>query len=308
MLSKGDDLAAILSATELKNNDVQHYSVVDAAQDDRLPGALRTHSVGLFGAGADTPIGRVSPHLAELPRNGDAPGWRWIAHHAAKRPCLTVLASTLNFKDLLRHLQAFLEVKIGSTRMHLAWWDPAILATLVGQPDDDTLFEAGPIFDEHQRAALLAPILTWWYWDRRGALHNICAHNIEFPAVPSMSDGALPLVFKPDQTSRLVHATLPDRVLYELRLNQPDVLLSRNEWENYDVARRLLPEAKAMGIRGLRDQVNFVGAGMILGEEFYKHPAISSHLENVRCGQTSFTNALQTIPADALERATQAST
>src|SRR5699024_10125476 len=107
----------------------------------------------------------------------------------------------------------------------------------------------------------------------------------------------------PEQVRRLVEAGLPDRALYELRLNRPEVLAERSDWENYDLTCRLVNAAHELNIRGLRDLVNFVGTGMILGEQFYRFPPIAEVLAEIEDKQQTFTEVLAEFPAEVLQQA-----
>lgn len=297
------DLSEILRTQAERGDDVRHYALVDSAQNPELPRLLDGSGACLFGSRPGTPIARVSPHLVTLPRQRDARAWQRIARYAPASPCLTVMASRLPFDALFRHFRNHLEVKIGKNTMHLAYWDPAILAVLVGQEDDDTLFVQGPVFDPDQRASFLSAVVEWWYWDRRQALHRIEPATLKPEEAQDGRVSALPLEFRPAQTSMMIRASLPDRMLYELDLNRPSVLEGRDSWQNYALTCRLLNVAFEHGIRGLQDQVNLVGTGMILGEGFHRHPAFASQLEDVAAGRLSFNEALERIPEAAFEEA-----
>lgn len=296
------DFSRIFRVQSEQSNDVHRYALVDSAQNPELTSMLGEPGACLFGSRPGTPIARVSPHLVRLPRQQETKAWKCVARHAPRLPCLTVVTSRLPFDALYQHFKSHLEVRIGKNTMHLAYWDPAILAVLVGQQDDDTLFVQGPVFDQDQLASFLSPVIDWWYWDRRQTLRRIRPEQgkaVDADAAVSV----LPLEFRPAQTDLLVQASLPDRVLYELRVNQPHLLETRDEWQNYDLACRLLNSAKDLRIHGLQDQVNFVGTGMILGEEFHLHPDVHPYLQGVPSGSQRFVEALRQVPTEALEAA-----
>ncbi|MFH4338948.1 DUF4123 domain-containing protein, partial [Acinetobacter baumannii] len=80
---------------------------------------------------------------------------------------MTIIVSPLSFNYLFEHLRKFLEVKFeGGLEMFLAFWDPVILATLVGHKENKTLYVEGPVFNAQQIEDLLTPLQSWWYWDR----------------------------------------------------------------------------------------------------------------------------------------------
>lgn len=284
------------------------YALVDPAQDKRLPAVLQTSRSACL-LGDDVSIREASPHLVTLPNNTDSRAWSWLARNGAQRPCAVLMTSVLDFDALFAHLLTFLEVKVNQgTTMLLAWWDPAVLASLLGQPNDVTLYVKGPIFTAEQRAAFVGPLRDIGYWDRAGTLRRVITGQLS-EAVPAKlgnhDEPILPLAFDAGQVRELVHATTPDQVLYELRLNRPGVLSDRSELENYRLTYRLVDAAGRYAIRGMRDLVNFVGAGMILGEHFHLFPGIAHALEDVTAGRRSFTDVLSSLPPEVLTQARQ---
>lgn len=286
------------------------YAVVDPAQDKRLPAVLHAPRNACL-LGDDASIREASPHLVELPDDIDSRAWSWLARNGSQQPCAVLVTSELGFDELFTHLLKFLDVQVNqSTTMLLAWWDPAVLASLLGQPDDDTLYVKGPIFTAEQKAAFAMSLCDVGYWDRAGTLHRMNAQQLvaTVPATSGIDGGSvLPLTFDVGQVRKLVRATTPDQVLYELRLNRPGVLSDRSDLENYGLACRLVDAAERYAIRGMRDLVNFVGAGMILGERFDICPAMASELEGIRTGTKTFTEMLSSLSPEVLEQARQSS-
>lgn len=300
LCNRDDANAAVLHA----------YALVDPAQDKRLPAVLHAPRSACL-LGDDASIREASPHLVKLPDDVDDRAWGWLARNGSLRPCVVLATSDLDFDALFAHLLKFLDVQINrSTTMLLAWWDPAVLASLLGQSDDDTLYIKGPIFTAEQRAAFVMPLRDIGYWDRAGTLHRMNTQQL-IATVPAKSgngnESALPLAFDAGQVRELVRATTPDQVLYELRLNRPGVLSERSDLENYLLACRLVDAAERYAIRGMRDLVNFVGTGMILGERFDTCPAVACELEGVRTGVRTFTDMLSSLPPEVLEQARQSS-
>lgn len=305
--AQGEEISNLLFNSADARPEVLGYAIADAAQEPRLPDALRAPSSRCL-MGDDDSVREASPHLVALPDvHQSKPTWRWIANHAPKKPCLILLTSTLDFDAMYDHLQSFLDVQVNDqTTMALAYWDPMILAALLGQPDDATLHVKGPVFNAEQRNQFVAPFETVWYWDRRGRLRRIEPATLEseIPAEEAQNnESVLPLVLQPGQIRCLVEAGLPDQVLYELRLNRPAVLADRSDWDNYDLSCRLVNVAHELYIRGLRDLVNFVGAGMVLGEQFYRFPPIAEALVEVKEKRQTFTEMVVQLPADVLQQA-----
>lgn len=304
MSGHSDDEFATVFETRDDHAQAHLYGIVDAAQDKYLLELLSGKC--LFDYDQRTTVADVSPHLVHLPDRSAVTTWHRIDQHAAKRPCLIILSSTLSFEDLFEHLQSFLDVRVNASTSHfLAYWDPMILMALIGQPDDDTLYVKGPVFDEAQREEFLQPIHDIWYWDRCAQLRHVAVSKLieTVPAPAAPHDVSVwPLTFDQVQVRQIVQASTPDHVLYELRLNRPGVLADRTDGDNYTVTCSLLDVARDMDIKGLQDLVNFVGTGMILGENFHQHPLMQPYLVSMRESRKSFTDTLQQVPAAVLQR------
>ena len=70
-----------------------------------------------------------------------------------------------------------------NTEMVLALWDPIVLAALLGNPSDTSLYVTGPILTRSQREAFLVPINSWWYSARDGDIHQLVP-NAPTPTPP----------------------------------------------------------------------------------------------------------------------------
>lgn len=305
--------------------DWRWYAIADSAQDRSLPGAL----VGeggqvrcLLGAAQDSPVAHKSPHLVALaaPAAGDLT-WSWIGLNARAKPCVTVVASRLGFDALFTQLAARTEVVLpDGDAMFFGYWDPAILGTLVGQPDDATLHVPGPVLDPDQRAWFLAPVAAWWYWDRDGAFHEVTPTSSPAPLLspsPSLSPASpsaapapsssltAPLAFAPQpptltldqsQVDALVEASVPDHVLYFLELNQPLLLEPIAPADRYRIVARAIANARAYGLDAMQDLVNFLCAALIYQDRFNVDPAITALLADVKRGTLRFADALAQMP------------
>jgi len=259
------------------------YAIADAAQHKSLPGALvQTSQLQhrcLFDAAQDSPIAAYSPHLVALPapsKNDETshPAWRWIERYAPDVPCVTVLASSLPDGE----------------DMYFAFWDPMILGTLMGQPDDRTLYVAGAVLDESQRAGLTTGIQSWWYWDRGGQIRAI--------KTDSKSEGpiAMPMQLNYQQMDMLVEASIPDHVLHHVEQNQPHLLSNMNTRQRYNIVREHLVGARSLGLNGMGDMVNYVCAALIYGPDLRQDPQITGLLEQVRAHRLTLDQALEAMP------------
>lgn len=278
---------------DLADAPVRWYALADSAQDRALPGALQEAGMPvrcLFGVEQGTPLAEKAPHLVELaPPESGSPAWQWILTRAQAAPCVTVLASVLHFDALFAVLRRCTEVVLpDGTGMFFAFWDPAILGTLVGQPDDLTLHVPGPVLTPAQRHALTGQVQAWWYWDRDGIVHRI--DPVAGPAA------AVPFELTQEQVDALVEASLPDHVLSFVDLNQPHLLSSLTPRERYGLVRDACRQARAVGLENMQDLVNFACVKLIYGARFDTDPIIGALLGRVKNGEIAFRAALEEMP------------
>ncbi len=117
------------------------YALADAAQDKTFLKVLEhlRQKCLLTEAGGEK-AREISPHLLQLPKDFTALEWEWIEKNIAGTTKMTIIISPLSFDYLYKHLRQFLDVEFdGGLEMMLAFWDPAILATLVGHKADVTI-------------------------------------------------------------------------------------------------------------------------------------------------------------------------
>ena len=278
-----------------EDSSLRWYVIADSAQHKALPAAL-VEGFGraecLFSVAEDTPVARHAPHLVSVEPPFDIEGpWDWISLNAKKTPCVSVIATHAEFDVLHAHLSSCTEVVLpDGDEMFFAYWDPAILGALVGQADDKTLYVKGPILDAEQRSMLTAEVSHWFYWDRDGELHLV-----------PMSRKAGPVKAKPfeltqQQVDDLVEASIPDHVLYYVKLNQPVLLSEIPEEKHYARVSLALGEAKSLGLSTMSDLVNYVCVDLVYGERMQSEPAIAAGFEKVRKREMRFDAALQTLP------------
>lgn len=272
------------------------YAIGDSAQNKTLPGVLTgpgAKAQSLLGATQGSPLAEKSPHLVGLPgpQLGEA-AWEWIMRMGPREPSVTVIASQLPFDALFKQLKQFAEIRLpDDTEMFFAFWDPAILGTLVGQQDDVTLHVKGPVLDTHQRGMLYGGLQGWWYWDRDGALHSL-AMDGHAPTVQLSK----PLKLVQHQVDELVEASLPDHVLFYVDLNQPHLLTDIAPRARYDYVERTLRDAKELGLQTMKDLVNYVCATLVYGARWQQDKTIAELLARVKRGELKFSAAMELFP------------
>jgi hypothetical protein len=289
---------AAFSAFEMaakQDPSLRWYAIADSAQNHALPGALTCNSQDvrcLLGTAQGSALAKQAPHLVSLCsplEGGDA--WSWIRSHARTKPCLTVLASHTSFESLFNQLSNCTEVTLpDGESMFFAFWDPAILGTIVGQPDDTTLHVKGPVLRQDQLEMLVSGLKGWWYWDRMGEFHAISMDRSRKEIM------AGPLKLMQVQVDELVEASVPDHLLYYLELNQPLLFEGIPLGQRYMFIRNALRSARDIGLDGMRDLVNFVCAELIYKERMNEDKIIRSLLEQVKGKQITFDAALKDFP------------
>jgi hypothetical protein len=276
------------------------YAIVDSAQDTRLLASLIAKSPGMQSqcllVEANGPeLRKAAPHLVTLPPFAeDSDAWLSVFASGVSNPAsISIIASHREFTTLFAHLVSFTEIILpDGDEMIFAFWDPAILGTLVGQKDDSTLHVPGPALSARQRSRLLAGISAWWYWDRNGRQHQMR------DAVPQADADqvVLPLKLTSVQVDMLVEASVPDHLLATIRENSPQLLIDLPEKEQYARVEQHLLEARKLNLRGMQDIVNYICAGLIYGDKLQQNSVIGALLDKVKAGQISLPEALEQFP------------
>jgi hypothetical protein len=221
----------------------------------------------------------------------DSSSWNWISLHSKSRPCVSVISATVSFDVLFRHLAQFTEVALPDGEvMFFAFWDPAILGTLIGQPDDLTLHVKGPVLTSDQQGVLMRGITKWWYWDRNGVLHLTAGEKVN-GAQPT-----LPLMLTQSQVDELVEASVPDHILYYVELNQPLLIVDLAPSQRYEFVRRAFLRGRDIGLTSMGDLVNFVCMELIYKERMREDELIVALLENVKKGDSTFLDVIGKLP------------
>jgi len=294
-MSIGDEVRFFIDAAAAGHPRWRWYAIADSAQSRQLPAALLEtggQARCLLGANQGTPLAAESPHLVPLcAPDVSSAAWQWIDLHARRGPSVTVIASLAGFDAMFLHLQKFTEIRLpDGDKMFFAFWDPAILGTVIGQSDDPTLHVRGPVFTGEQMGAIYEYIEGWWYWDRDGGRHS-CAVTVK-----SATDIPLPLQLAQAQVDDLVEASVPDHVLYYLDLNQPLLLAGVPPPRRYGFVSSAIQDAQDIGIEGMQDMVNYVCAALVYKERMRQDAQIRNLLDAVKRGDLSFTAALNDMP------------
>lgn len=274
------------------------YALVDPAQDRALPAALQfasARAVCLLDGAAD--VLAVAPHLISIDEANYQRAGEWLEQRASRVPCATLLISTTPLEALARHLSSFIDVVLPDrTIMALAFWDPSILAVLNGATGDSSQHVRGPVLTLGQKQAFLAPILEWWYWDRMGCLQTIdWSREAAVNAVVAIQP---PLHLDQNQVDELVEASVPDSILYYIRLNMPGLLLRIPESEQYAFVRSQMLNARKYGLEGTGDLVNYCCLALAYGDLFDTVPEVAGLLKHVKVRALTFDDFMARFPQD----------
>jgi hypothetical protein len=293
-MSTADLDITALQQVENEHGGLKWYAIADSAQNAALPTALKVETRRihcLLGAVPDSPVAKHAPHLVELHSPltiSDA--WRWIFRNARLKPCISVIATEHDFDALFAKLALWTEVRLpDDDSMYFAFWDPAILGTLIGQDDDLTLHVKGPVLNSQQRGLLIGGVTGWWYWDRDGKMHAIAMDDFTNTSIE-------PVTLVQQQVDDLVEASVPDHVLYYLELNQPLLIAKVPSSQRYKVVRAALTEARGMGLIAMSDLVNSVCIELIYGDRMRTDPVILNLLGEVKHGSVTFREAMSRFP------------
>ena len=274
----------------------QLFALVDAGQDKKT--WQRFHNL----CGQTLPIlkatggaaDQFSPHLVALESAVVASSnLQAVLASRHSTTAYTLLCSELSLSELHKHLSCFLEVKLpGNLEMLLAFWDPAILGTLVGQTSDDSLHLPSPVLDSTQLLAFLSPMTAWWYCDRESRWHQVVV-----PLAAHATSAAESFSLSQAQEDMLVEASVPDQVLHHLELNQPHLFEeSQTHAARYAFIKIVHGSARKLGLNGMRDLVNFAALCLIYCRRMQTDPKILSLLDNVQHKRITLDEALPLRP------------
>ena len=274
------------------------FAIADAAQDKRFLSTLEhLRQKCLLKEASGEKAKEISPHLLLLPRDFISVEWDWIRKNIAGTAKMTIVISPLSFDYLYKHLRQFLDVEFeGGLEMMLAFWDPVILAPLLGHKQDTTLYVSGPILQSDQIKSLLQPIQSWWYWDRLGKIHGVFGLNERVEILPIIES---PLKFTVEQEEMMVEATFPDNLIYYLKLNNSFLVDKIDDYELYQFVINTIPEARNYHLSGTRDILNFICLKLIYKENFSSDMKIKIQLDNLKDKKVSMDEVMALIVGKA---------
>lgn len=278
--------------------DQQLYVLLDLAQSASLKALLPADDAQpLFGFERDSKEAQLCPWLVRLGTVGAdlRKSQKQLLDHVLRivqtQPCASILVSDCDMTVLLAHLRRVTDVKLeGQPPLYLAFWDPAIVAALMGQTDIDTASRIEAVLEPEQRQLLMGPIAHWVCWSRSG---RIVAYTPAKDAVKPT--GTLPIRMSKAQVNAMLAANLPDLLIYYLRLNQPALRDKLAPLPMYWFVRQQIAFAGRYGLSGPRDLVNYLCVALIAGERFDLLPSVKPVLAKVKAGNLPFDKAMDEL-------------
>lgn len=291
-----DDIQRILAAQKgLVEDGLSIYALADAARDKFfLSKWMHLLQRNLLTEAAGEKAAQISPHLIQLNTEITSLEWTHIQKRVLSTPKMTLIVSPLNFEEMYAHLRQFTTVRFdGGLEMFLAFWDPCILATLLGHQADKTLYMQEQVLDNEQKQILLSPIHTWSYWDRLGQLQQINGLNLS--GFQRSFDSQNPLCFSVEQEEQMVEATFPDHLIYYLKLNNYFLVENFSAWDLYEYVISALKQARSFDLQGTRDILNFICLKLGYQERFEIDQQLQTALLQVKEKQITMDQAMEML-------------
>ena len=280
----------------------QLYVLLDLAQSASLSALLpASDAQPLFGFERGSKEAQLCPWLVRLGAVGTAlgPQQQKLLDHVLSivqtQPCASLLTTDCDMEVLLAHLRRASDVKLqGQAPMYLAFWDPAVLAALMGQTDLATGSRIEPVLESAQRQVLMGPIARWVCWSRSGRLVEYAAAK-DVAKEAAKAAGTLPISLSKAQIDAMLAANLPDLLIYYLRLNQPMLRDKLPPLPMYWFVRQQIAFASRYGLRGPRDLVNYLCLALVAGARFDQLPRVKPVLAQVKAGTLRFDKAMDVL-------------
>lgn len=228
-------------------NEGDAYLLIDGARLPDLPAWLQrlgasAEWINLLGAPFGSSIFAFSPVLIRLSVNSPDPFVRRLLNADAGLRASSILVSPLSLRELADQLidHLYIEDPDGS-RWGLAFWDPAVLASLIGARPATSPLTPGPILSPAQCASLQSGVTCWCFRNRDG---KPCA--VRPPEAPKV-DVERPLLLDQVQINQLADIALPDHVLAVVREAIPASTVNWPEKTLHRICCDAIQEARKQG-------------------------------------------------------------
>jgi len=203
--------------------------------------------MSLLGATTGSPLLSASPVLIKVTSRLAGAHVRRVLTKPEYLRAASVLVSHLSLSELAAHLAGHITIEDPDrTRWGLAFWDPFILATLVGSQPALSAIVPGPILSPAQIGSLLGPIAYWCFKGWQGEMRTI-------GPIPESQTCTLPFKFDQDQMDQLADIPLPETIIRTFREAAPELLAEQNDEELHILCCNAIRTSRANGKNDLSD-------------------------------------------------------
>lgn len=230
----------------------ERFLLLDGARFEKVESWLTRHVPtecwsSLLGATLGSPLMSASPVLIRLDAQVANEPLRRILKQKEYRRAVSVLVSDLSLAELAAHLNDYITVlDPDQSRWFLAFWDPYILASLVGLSPAISAIVPGPVFTPKQISGLLHPITCWCFHDRNGEARAVTQQTHQEGSKP-------PFDLTQDQMDQLMDISLPEAIINTLVEVAPQLVPDRDSTELHTLCCEAIRTARDEGRNSLAD-------------------------------------------------------
>ena len=284
-----EEIDAYFSALEKQPPELRCYALVDAGQvpefQDAFLDNLRIAHAKLFAGTRENKIAQYGPILIALHRHASSnrPPVAQLLASMQYGWTVTWLTSPLELAPLARHLAGHLNGILDDGQEALIrYYDPRNLAPFLDHMEPKT------------RAALLAPVTTWTYWNRALVLQTISG-----PGRTEVADHQRTHITSATKDA-MAAAAIPDLIMSKL-LSDSDTD-AYADWLPHTLYRQvaaLIAEARAYGLQEFADLYLFVTLALTVHPAFHTLlPAFVNEQRQIAAGETAMLDVVLAVTDD----------
>jgi hypothetical protein len=202
---------------------------------------------------------------------------------ALAAPAVIWLASDLEVAPLMKVLTAKLHAELADPlqQITLRYYDPRVLPALL------------QILDSDQRNHLNGGVRVWWWLDHLNALHSEPISSTQ-PVMSTIPFRPAAIALSEHQVQALLNESFVDRVLDVLSRTMPDGLQLLDRAPRYALAERSVHDAGAFGLTAEYDCASYMAVALQHGHAFAEQPDWAPLMADVKCGTSTFSDAIAT--------------
>lgn len=230
----------------------ERFLLLDGARFEKVESWLTRHVptqcwCSLLGATPGSPLMSASPVLIRLDTQIANEPLRRVLMKKEYRRAVSVLVSDLSLAELAAHLTDFITVlDPDQSRWFLAFWDPYILASLVGLSPAISGIVPGPVLTPEQIGGLLRQITCWCFHGRNGEARAINQQTHQEGNKP-------PFALTQKQMDLLMDISLPEAIINTIVEVAPQLVPDRDSAELHALCCEAIRTARDEGRNSLAD-------------------------------------------------------